>query len=81
MLDSNVEIYPVLVYASDKERIMRALNREESPNVKEIVRRFMSDEQDYANEDFEYTFLHNPNGKTIDWVIEELEKNNIDLTK
>ena len=81
ILESDIEVYPVLVYASDKERMLRALHREQSPNVKEIVRRFMSDEEDYKHEDFEYIFLHNPNGKDINWIIQELEKNNIDLRK
>lgn len=46
-LRPDVDPYVVLVTASDKTRLLRSLNREENPDVKEIVRRFMVDEQDF----------------------------------
>lgn len=79
MLDSNLEIYPVYIDVSDKERVLRALNREEFPNIKEIARRFLSDEEDYSNIDFDYIKINNSNGVTIGEIIKQLEKNNIDL--
>ena len=43
--DINLKI--VYVKASDKTRLLRQLNREEEPNVHEIVRRFYTDEADF----------------------------------
>lgn len=81
ILSSHLEIYPVYVDVADKERVLRALNREEFPNIKEIARRFLSDEEDYRNIDFDYIKINNSNGITINEIIHQLEKNNIDLKK
>ena len=83
MLDNrnDIEIYPVYIYASDKTRLIRALNREEDPNISEIIRRFLSDEEDYNFIDFEYVTINNIDGFPFEDVVEELLKNNIDLKK
>lgn len=47
------------VRASDKERLLRQLNREENPDCMEIIRRFKTDMIDFENLDFEYTELIN----------------------
>lgn len=50
-------IFDILVFnifARDKTRILRSLNREKNPNVKEIVRRFGTDEKDFCNLDSEF---------------------------
>ena len=41
----------VYVKASDKTRLLRQLNREEEPNVKEIIRRFGTDEADFVGDE------------------------------
>ena len=46
----NILLYIVYVKASDKTRLLRQLNREEEPNVKEIIRRFATDETDFEND-------------------------------
>ena len=46
--DINLKI--VYVKASDKTRLLRQLNREEEPNVHEIVRRFYTDEADFQDD-------------------------------
>lgn len=55
-----VEVYPIFIDASDKTRLLRQLNRENDPDIKEIIRRFKADEDDFAPEnlqeiDFKYT--------------------------
>ena len=45
----NVEVLIFEINCSDKERLLRQLNREVSPDVNEIIRRFHTD-----NEDFEF---------------------------
>lgn len=85
MLDSTefnkIEIYPIYIQASDKTRLLRALNREESPNVKEIIRRYQSDESDYRLIDFDYISIENSGSFNLNNIIQILIKNNIDLKK
>lgn len=55
----DVDVYAVYVRAADKIRLMRQLNREEDPNCHEIARRFLADDKDFDNLDFEYKILYN----------------------
>ena len=55
--DCDVTVY--WVTTSDKQRLCRQLSREESPDVKEIIRRFNADEEDFADIDFDYTEVVN----------------------
>ena len=48
---SDVDLYVIWVTASDKTRLLRQLNREENPDVEEIIRRYRADQLDFA--DFE----------------------------
>lgn len=47
--DPRLDVDTYLIIASDKERLLRQLNREPNPNVHEIVRRFGTDEKDFDN--------------------------------
>ena len=47
MNDERVDLFVVLVQASDKLRLIRSLNRERNPDVKEIIRRYGTDEADF----------------------------------
>jgi guanylate kinase len=44
----DVELYVVWVTASKKTRLLRQLNREEDPDVDEIIRRYRADQLDFA---------------------------------
>lgn len=44
-----VSLAIVFVETDDKTRLIRQLTREENPNVKEIIRRFETDETDFYN--------------------------------
>ena len=46
-----IDLTIVYVKASDKTRLLRQLNREEEPNVHEIVRRFYTDEADFQDDE------------------------------
>lgn len=59
MENPNIELTIFYVATDDKERLMRQLSREKSPNVKEIIRRYHTDEIDFASLDFEYDELTN----------------------
>ena len=56
----DIMVYSIFVDAPDKVRLLRQLNREENPDVKEIVRRFGADEADFSPDNlidihFQYT--------------------------
>ena len=55
--DCNVKVYWII--ACDKTRMLRQLNREEDPDVREVVRRFQADYNDFDNIDFSYMALIN----------------------
>lgn len=44
---SDIELTIFRIYASSKERLLRQLNREEFPDVDEIVRRYSADQKDF----------------------------------
>ena len=55
--DIDLTVYRIM--CSDKTRLLRQLNREEHPNVDEIVRRYKTDKDDFYDLEFEYTELQN----------------------
>lgn len=60
MEDNFVDLTVYYVRASDKERLIRQLNREENPDIQEIIRRFSTDEQDFEDlEDIDYQVIKN----------------------
>lgn len=55
--DIDLTVYKVV--CKDKTRLLRQLNRENDPNVDEIVRRYKTDKDDFFDLEFEYTELPN----------------------
>lgn len=55
----DIDLCVFLIEADDKNRLLRQLNREESPDVHEIIRRFKTDESDFAELDFHHNYLIN----------------------
>lgn len=47
MHDERVQLYVVRVDATDKERLLRSLSREQNPDVDEIIRRYTTDKEDF----------------------------------
>lgn len=68
--DKRLDIQTIYVYATDKTRLMRSLNREDKPDCHEVCRRFLSEDDTYANleEDGQYIYFDN----TFEMNIEEL---------
>ena len=60
--DPRLDVIPVKVDASDKVRLLRQLNRENDPDVAEIIRRYQTDEKDFR----EYEMEHEDNVFYID---------------
>ena len=72
----DVSLYSIFIDADDKVRLLRQLNRETNPNVKEIIRRFGADEQDFSSDNlidihFQYT-VDNSGEKSLDQLSHEL---------
>lgn len=64
--DINVKVF--YITASDKTRLLRQLNREEHPDVKEIIRRYHADEIDFEDlTDIPHTVIENE-GALLDAV-------------
>ena len=55
--DDRLEVYPIYLECSDKERLLRQLNREDNPDCTEICRRFGTDKKDFSNINFEYSII------------------------
>ena len=69
----DVSVYEILV--SDKERLLRQLNRENNPNVKEIVRRFQTDEKDFEDLEFDRITLQNEASEDLERACALIEGN------
>jgi guanylate kinase len=74
--DSRLEVVPVLIYANGKVRLFRSLNRENSPNCREICRRYLADEKDFEEVEFEYDGWINETDEHSTWRyrIEQLSR-------
>lgn len=53
--NENIECYPIYIKASQKNRLIRQLEREESPDCDEIVRRYIADKKDFIPVTFNTT--------------------------
>lgn len=72
--DERCEVFPFLVYAPNKFRLLRNLNREDNPNCYEICRRFLEDSKDLTNIPFDYIALDNSGFfYSINTLIEQIE--------
>lgn len=63
----NCNVFVVWVRTTDKERLLRQLNREVNPDVREIVRRATTDYKDFDNIEFDYFEIKNE--KSTDLLI------------
>lgn len=46
-LNKDIDLYIIYMTASSKVRLIRSLNREKEPNIEEIYRRYLSDDEDF----------------------------------
>lgn len=60
MKDPDIQLKVYYAQAGDKTRLMRQLQRETNPDIKEIIRRFQTDENDFSDlHDIPYIRLQN----------------------
>ena len=55
----DVEVYVYYITAPPKTRLLRQLNREQDPDVNEIIRRYATDEKDFSYLYFNYSIIPN----------------------
>jgi guanylate kinase len=63
--NNDIDLTVYYIQASDKTRLLRQLNRENNPNVAEIVRRYKTDEEDFDDLEFETINLTNESPEDI----------------
>ena len=68
----NIDLIVYKIVCSDKTRMLRQLNREEHPNVDEIVRRYKTDKEDFSNLDFYYTEIENEDEEDMELAVEAI---------
>lgn len=56
---NDIDLKVFRITCSDKIRLLRQLNREENPNVDEIVRRYKTDKEDFCDLEFAYCEVEN----------------------
>lgn len=61
--NQNIDIFPIYVECSNKERLMRQLKREKEPDVDEIIRRYGTDKND-----FQYLFANLPKDLQVGFI-------------
>ncbi len=63
--NNQLDVLPIYIHSYDKTRLLRNLSREDSPNCYEICRRFITDEKDFDDIDFDHvTYLNVENNPT-----------------
>lgn len=64
----DIDLRIFYVQATDKIRLIRQLSREENPNIKEIIRRYSTDDLDFKdyNINFLYTAIENNNSEDFE---------------
>ena len=68
--DCNVKVF--WICTCDKNRMLRQLNRESCPDVREIIRRFNADYEDFKDIDFDYFEIPNETMSDFNNGVEEI---------
>lgn len=68
----DIELIVYRIRTSAKTRLLRQLNREENPNIDEIIRRFGTDTIDFDELNFNYIALSNENIEDLPQAINQI---------
>ena len=68
--DNRIELLVIYVVSPRKTRLIRSLQREESPDIDEIFRRYKADEEDFSELDFDFYPLANTEKNSIDDLVD-----------
>lgn len=70
----DIDLYVIYIWTPDSQRLMRQLSREDNPDVREILRRYDTDEDDF------YLFEQNTIGQLEHFLRIENDDGNFDET-
>ena len=70
----DIDLIVIYIHASDKTRLLRQLNREENPNVDEIIRRFKADREDFFDLNFIYYSIENETAEDLETAVNVILK-------
>jgi guanylate kinase len=68
----DIDLTVYYVRAPAKERLLRQLNREDDPDVSEVIRRFNTDTEDFNHLNFEYIDLPNASLEDVTQAVSQL---------
>ena len=68
--DNRIELLVIYVVSPRKTRLIRSLQREESPDIDEIFRRYKADEEDFSELDFDFYPIANTEKNSIDDLVD-----------
>lgn len=66
---SDIDLKVFKIICNDKTRLLRQLNRENNPNVDEIIRRYKTDKDDFMNLEFNYTEIENQDEEDLELAL------------
>lgn len=64
----DIDLSIIWLHTSDKERLLRQLNREKWPDIEEIIRRYQADEEDFLGLANEFSCIHLDNETQDDFL-------------
>jgi len=76
--DQDLDVTVYYITASDKNRLLRQLCREDNPNIEEIIRRYGTDNKDFSSwnlENIPFIELHNDNDNEFEGCIRYIIEN------
>lgn len=65
----DIDLITIYVHAKDKIRLLRQLNREENPNVDEIIRRYNADKEDFKELCFYHFIVENETEEDLESAV------------
>ena len=72
---SDLEVIPIFITAEDKTRLLRILNREQSPDCEKICKRFLEDKERFNLDfSFDYKLYYNENKVSFELFEDALEE-------
>lgn len=73
--DNKIDLIIYYIYANDKIRLIRSLNREENPDINEIIRRYKVDKIDFSSaRETAHIVLKNENYNELKYNVEQILK-------
>lgn len=65
----DIELNVYRISCRDKVRLIRQLNREENPDVDEVIRRYGTDKEDFSNLNFYYNEIENNDEEDLELAV------------